>query len=116
MSKEYGMATVPEVVFPEADLFRAVKYSGDNSGDINTLISDFTITAETATNLTFTSAGVSRTVPRNAYLVYQDGAVTDVYLNEQDFREAFGNIAAAASHYHELVLKSGPAIAGTPEA
>lgn len=110
------MATVPLVVFPEAELFRSAIYTGDNSADLNSLISDFTITAETASQLTFTSGGTSRTVPHGAYLVYQDGAVTDVYLNENDFREAFGHVSAAGDHYHELILKSGVAIPGAPTA
>lgn len=110
------MATTPEVVFPEDDLFRFVTYTGDNSADLNNLISDFQITQETATQLTFTSAGQSRTVPRNSYLVYQAGAVTDVYLNENDFRAAFGGVASAVAHYHELKLATGPAIPGAEQA
>lgn len=109
------MATVPEVVFPEADVYRSAKYTGENSADLNTLISDFTITNETATHLTFTSGGVSHTVPRDAYLVYQNGAVTDVYINEDDFRDNFSGVASASEHYHELILKSGPALPGAPE-
>lgn len=108
------MATTPLVVFPEAELYRAVLYTGSNSADINALIDDFTITGETATHLTFTSAGVSRTVPHGSYIVYQDGAVTEVYLNENDFREAFGDAAGAVDHYHEVTLKSGLGIAGMP--
>lgn len=110
------MATTPQVVFPEDELYRKVSYTGDNSADINNLISDFTITGETATNLTFVSGGETRTVPRNSILVYQAGTVTDVYLNDQDLRSAFGDVASASEHYHELVLKTGPAISGAEEA
>lgn len=110
------MATTPQVVFPEAELYRYAVYTGDNSADLNSLISDFTITGETATELSFTSGGVARVVPHDAYLVWQDGAVTDVYLNENDFREAFGISASATDHFHELTLMTGPAIAGGTEA
>lgn len=110
------MATVPQVVFPEGELYRSAVYTGDNSADLNTLIDDFAITGETATTLTFTSAGTSYSVPRDAYIVWRDGAVTDTFLNEDDFREAFGDVASASAHYHEVVLKSGPAIADGAEA
>lgn len=109
------MATTPQIVFPEDDLFRSVTYTGDNSADLNSLITDFTITGETATSLTFTSAGQSQTVPRGAYLVYQGGAVTDVYLNENDYRAAFGALTSVADHYHEIKLATGGAITGAPQ-
>jgi hypothetical protein len=110
------MATVPLVVFPEAELYRAAVYVGDNSADLNALIDDFTITSETATTLNFTSAGTAYSVPRNAYIVYRDGAVTDTFLNEEDFLDNYGDVASASEHYHEVVLKSGPAIANGAEA
>lgn len=110
------MATVPQVVFPEAELSRSLVYTGDNSADLNSLINDFTITGETATTLNFTSAGTTYSVPRNAYIVYRDGAVTDTFLNENDFMDAYGDVASASDHYHEVVLKSGPAIANGAEA
>lgn len=110
------MATIPEVVFPEGELFRSAIYTGDNSADLNSLITDFTITGETATTLSFTSGGTARSVPHGAYLVYQDGAVIEVYLNEADYRQNFAGVASASPHYHELVLKTGPAIAGAGEA
>lgn len=104
------MATTPLVVFPEAELYRAVVYTGSNSADINALIDDFTINGETATHLTFTSAGLQQVVSHGSFLVYQNGAVTDVYLNEDDFREAFGDVASAVDHYHEITLKTGTGI------
>jgi hypothetical protein len=110
------MASVPLVVFPEGELFRALTYTGDNSADLNSLIEDFTITSETATTLSFTSAGTAYSVPRNSYVVYREGVVTNTYLNEDDFMEAFGDVASATDHYHEVILKSGPAIAAGTEA
>jgi hypothetical protein len=104
------MATVPLVVFPEAELYRAAMYVGDNSADLNALIDDFTITGETATVLSFTSAGTAYSVPHDAYIVYLNGVVTHTFLNENDLLDNFGDVASPSAHYHEVVLKSGPAI------
>jgi hypothetical protein len=110
------MATEPTVVFPEADVYRYAIYTGDNSADLNSLISDFTITGETPAGLDFTSGGTAYSVPPGGYVVYQNGVVTNVYLNADDLHDNFTGVVSAAEHYHELVLKSGPALAGSGEA
>ena len=103
------MAILPEVVFPEAELYRSVVYTG-NSAEINALIADFTITGETATELSFTSGGTPYTVEHGAYIVYQNGIVTHTFLNVDDYRDNFGSVVPAAAHNHQVILTSGPAI------
>lgn len=99
------MATEPVPVFESR---HSVKYDGTNSGEIAALIADFTVTAETATELSFTSNAQSWVVSRNGYIVYAQGAVTNVYNNEDDYRDAWTE-QALDDHVHDLVLTSGPA-------
>lgn len=103
------MAILPEVVFPEDELYRSVIYTG-NSAEINALIADFTIANETATELSFTSGGTPYVVAHDGYIVYQNGVVTHTFLNVDDYRDNFGSVVPAAAHHHQVILTSGPAI------
>lgn len=86
----------------------AVKYDGTNSADIAALIPDFTVTSETATQLNFTSLGVSYTVPRDGYITYWQGAVREVpYANEDDFRDVYRDDVPTLAHVHDLKLTTG---------
>lgn len=87
---------------------RAVQYTGTNSGEIAALIDDFTVTNEAGGVLTFTSNGVSRTVPTGGYLTYWEGAVREeAFANEDDFRDVYRD-ADGGDHVHELKLVTGP--------
>lgn len=105
------MASTSQLVFPEENAFRALIYTGSNSGDLNSLISDFTITGEAGGNLNFTSDGVAYMVPTDGYVVYSQGVVTDVFLNEDDFLDTYATLPSLVlNHYHEIVLASGPGL------
>lgn len=100
------MPTEPIDIVTDA---KAVQYTGTNSGEIAALIPDFTVTAETPTELTFTSLGVSYTVPVNGFITYWQGAVRETpFANEDDYRDAYR--AAAVDHVHVISLTSGPAL------
>jgi hypothetical protein len=108
------MATTP---IPVSQDRQAVLYTGaaGNSAEIAALIPDFTVTAEDATNLTFTSLGTSYTVPRGGYITYWEGAVRETpYANEDDFRDVYRD-SVAVDHVHELVLRTGRGIPATDE-
>jgi len=93
---------------------RAIRYSGTNSGKIAELIADFTVTAETATDLTFTSGGASHTVARDGWIAYAQGVVTDVFNNADDFADAFTKVSNT-DHVHDLALHTGGAKPPCPE-
>lgn len=98
------MATTPTPVTLDR---QAVQYTGTNSAEIAALIPDFTVTAETATDMTFTSLGTSYTVPRNGYITYWEGAVQETpFANEDDFRDIYRE-SVASDHVHELKLRTG---------
>jgi hypothetical protein len=106
------MATTPIPVLQDR---QAVQYTGTNAAEIAALISDFTVTGETATTLSFTSLGVPYTVARNGYITYWDGAVRETPFNtEDDFRDQYRE-QTFADHVHELVLRTGKALPATPE-
>lgn len=98
-----------------AESRQAAKYDGTNSADFNTAISDFSISSETPTHLTFTSNGQSYTVARNGYIAWYQGQVTEVFQNQNDFVEVYEAVQAAADHVHDLVLTTGPAKPGSGE-
>lgn len=105
------MASTPQLIFPEEEVYRALLYTGTNSADLNSLISDFTIISEGGGNLTFSSDGVNYTVVTDGYVVYRQGIVTNVFLNEDDFLDTFTGVPSTAlEHYHEVVLTSGTGI------
>lgn len=91
---------------------RAVKYDGTNSGNLNAAISDFQITSETPTHLTFTSGGQSFTVARNGWVAWYQGEVTEVFQNDSDYQSVYTAATALANHVHDLVLTTGPAKPG----
>lgn len=99
------MATVPVPVFESR---HGVKYDGTNSAELAALIADFTVTAETANQLTFTSGGQTFNVARNGYIVYAQGTVSDVYANEDDYRDAWSE-QSLDDHIHDVVIPTGPA-------
>lgn len=103
---------MPTTPINVAEARKAVQYTGTNSAEIAALIDDFTVTNETATTLTFTSGGLSLTVPRDGYLVYFQGKVAaeDVFANADDFHDVYADLAATAGHVHQIVLTSGPAM------
>lgn len=102
------MATTPIKVVADRN---AVKYDGLNSADIAALIADFTVTAETATALTFTSDAVSYTVPAGGWITYWEGAVREEpFANDDDFRDVYRTDDLEEAHYHEITLTSGPAL------
>lgn len=86
---------------------QGVKYDGTNSAAIAAKIPDFTVGTETPTELNFTSGGTSYTVARNGHIVWQNGAVTEVFQNDDDYRDAW---AAVASGDHKHALWTGGAI------
>lgn len=86
----------------------AIPYDGTNSAKIAEHIADFTVTGETTTELTFTSGGTTRTVPRGGYIDYTSGVVTAVYANEDDLNDAVVAVSAQ-DHVHDVVLHSGGA-------
>lgn len=95
---------------------RAAKYTGTNSADLAAAIDDFTVVSEDANQLTFTSGSQQLSVARNGWLVWYQGTVDaeDVFANEDDFRDAYMDLATSVDHVHDLVLTTGPAKAGTP--
>ena len=100
------MALTPLRVFESRS---AAKYTGSNSADLNTAISDFTIVSENASGLTFTSDGASYTVAPNGYIAWYQGEVTDVFQNQPDFDSVYATEQALQGHVHDLVLTTGPA-------
>lgn len=102
---------MPTTPINVAEARKAVQYTGTNSAEIAALIYDFTVTNETATTLTFTSAGQTMSVARDGYLVYFQGKVApeDVFANADDFHDVYSDLAATAGHVHEVILTSGPA-------
>lgn len=102
------MATTPVKVVTNR---LAVKYDGTNSAAIAALIDDFTVTAETAATLTFTSNGVTYTVPTGAWITYWEGAVREEpFANDDDFRDLYRTDDLEEAHYHQVTLTSGPAL------
>lgn len=107
---------MPTTPINVAEARRAVQYTGTNSAEIAALIDDFTVTNETATELTFTSGGQSLSVLRNGYLVYFQGKVAaeDIFANADDFHDVYADLAETSGHVHDLILTSGPAKTATP--
>lgn len=86
----------------------AVHYDGTNSAAIAESIPDFTVTAETPEQLTFTSANQSWNVARGGYIAYAGGSVGSVYQNKDDFGDALTHVSTG-DHVHDLVLTTGGA-------
>lgn len=85
---------------------RTLQYDGTNATAIAKKIDDFTIVNETATNLTFRSAGANYTVGRKGHMVFQDGRVTAVFQNDDALNDAWAAVAPAC-HEHRMVLRTG---------
>lgn len=99
------MPTVPILIVSDR---QAVQYTGTNSAEIAALIDDFTVTGEAGGVLTFTSLGVSYTVPTNGYITYWEGAVREMpFANDDDFQDTYRR-AQDSDHVHELKLVTGP--------
>lgn len=105
------MSTEPTVV---TKALRVLQYDGTNSARLAEKIDDFTVTAEDATNLTFTSGGQSLVVPRGGFVVYHRGVVTpeDVFANADDYFDAYAPVdeVRGDTHVHQVILTSGPAM------
>lgn len=101
------MALTPLRVFESRN---AAKYTGQNSADLNTAINDFSIVSENAQGLTFTSNGQQYTVAPNGYVAWYQGQVTEVFQNEQDFREVYADVATEVGLNHVHHLTTGPGI------
>jgi|SRR5687768_13580629 len=91
---------------------QAAQYTGQNSADFNNEISDFSIVSENAQGLTFTSGGQERFVAPNGYIAWYQGEVTDVFQNENDYREVYADLSAeiALNHVHTLTTSTGQAV------
>ena len=87
----------------------AAQYNGANSGDLASEISDFTVVSETPTSLTFTSGGQQHTVARNGYIAWYQGEVTDVFQNQDDYRDAYASLDTdlPLNHVHDLTTGPG---------
>jgi hypothetical protein len=87
----------------------AVKYDGMNSAEIAALIPDFTVVSEIAGTLTFTSLGVTYTVPTGGWVTYWNGAVRETpFANDDDFFDVYRNANIDEVHVHDLKLTTGP--------
>lgn len=74
-------------------------YSGSNSADLNDAITDFTITSESSGVLNFNSGGSSFTLNTGDYVVFQHGAVYNVFGDttfDLDFAEVLTREQALA--------------------
>lgn len=100
---------MPLDVKPIREARSAAQYTGDNSADLNTEISDFTIVGEDANGLTFNSGGQQYTVQPSGYVAWYQGAVTEVFQNEDDLRSVYADLGAVEDHVHDLTLTTGPA-------
>lgn len=85
----------------------AIDYDGSNSAALAEHIADFTITAETSTELTFTSGGRSFVLPRGGYAAYASGAVFEVFATAEDLQHSWAKVSAAG-HVHDLKWTTGP--------
>jgi hypothetical protein len=94
-------------ILPVYESRQAAQYDGTNSANLAAEIADFTVTNETATALTFTSGGTTYTVAVNGYVAWYQGVVTEVFQNEDDFRDVYAAVTAAMAHVHDLTLTTG---------
>src|SRR5687768_577578 len=96
----------------------AAKYDGTNSAEFAAHIPDFTVLSEDASGVTFTSGGVEYTVATNGYIAWYDHVVTDVFQNEDDYRDRFTSATDQAfglNHIHYIKLETGMGVAVTGE-
>lgn len=91
----------------------AAQYTGSNSADLATEVNDFTVVSETPTNLTFNSGGHQYTVAKNGYVAWYQGAVTEVFQNQDDYRDAFAELETELplNHVHDLTTGKGRLVA-----
>lgn len=94
---------------PVVDARVAYLYDGTNSADLAAKIDDFTVVGEDATQLTFSSGGVQLTVPKNGYIVAEQGKVVqeDIFANEDDFLDVNMKLTQALDHKHDIKLQTG---------
>lgn len=100
------MALVTKRVFESRN---AAQYTGTNSADLANEINDFTVVAETPTSLSFTSAGHQYTVAKNGYITWYQGAVSEVFQNLDDYRDAYAELETELSmnHVHDITTGQG---------
>lgn len=103
------MALDPKSVFQAR---KADKYTGTNSADFAAEIADFTVNSEDASGLTFTSGGATYTVAPNGYIAWYGTAVTEVFQNEDDYRDAYSQLddALMLNHVHDIATGPGRAV------
>jgi hypothetical protein len=99
------MALVKSLVFENRN---AAQYTGSNSADFNIEIADFTIVSESAAGLTFNSGGTTYTVAPNGYIVWMAAAVTEVFQNEDDYRDVYAELAGELQLNHVHYIQTGP--------
>lgn len=76
---------------------QAVQYDGTNSADINGLITDFTIIAESESSITIESNGGTQVCPVGGYFVFNEaGQVYDIISSQASFEGRFHVVALAA--------------------
>jgi len=88
----------------------AARYTGTNSADFNAEISDFTIVSENAAGLTFNSGGTQYTVAPNGYIAWMGAAVTEVFQNEDDYRDVYAELAGELELDHVHYIQTGPGV------
>jgi len=88
----------------------AAQYTGTNSADFNTEIADFTVVSENAAGLTFNSGGQQYSVPPNGYVVWLGTAVTEVFQNEDDFRDVYSDLTGELGLNHIHYIATGPGV------
>jgi hypothetical protein len=88
---------------------QAAQYTGQNSADFASEISDFTVVSENAQGLTFTSGGEQYTVAPNGYVAWYQGTVSDVFQNEDDYRDTYAdlNTEISMNHVHDITTSTG---------
>lgn len=100
------MALTPSRVFESRN---AAQYTGSNSADFAEGIADFTVNSEDAQGLTFTSGGQQYTVAPNGYVAWYQGQVSDVFQNEDDYRDVYADLGTEISmnHVHDITTGTG---------
>ena len=91
----------------------SAQYTGTNSADLAAGINDFTVVAETPNSLSFMSGGHQYTVAKNGYVTWYQGAVTEVFQNQDDYSDAYAELETELplNHVHDLTTGKGRLVA-----
>jgi len=87
---------------------KAAQYTGSNSADLAAEISDFTVTSENTSGLTFTSGGQQYTVAPNGYIAWYNGQVSDVFQNADDYGDTYTEVDESLALGHVHAILTGP--------